>query len=123
MDAFFTRLYVSSSLPLADLVDVAESALSTDADGRSITTDVVDVSFGKGDDFDPVVVSRDPTNFLRYPYSVEIEAMEGATLEQYLDVVALLMRELHKRGATIVASCDWEDDLPGSGRLGDVFRT
>ena len=47
--------------------------------------------------FDRAAIERDPTDFIRYPYSVEIEAEPGATLDRYLEVVASIMMALHVR--------------------------
>ena len=33
-----------------------------------------------------------------------------------------IMTALHSHGANVVASCDWEDDLRGQGKLGTVFE-
>jgi len=71
------------------------------------------------DDYSPEVLQRDPTDFVYFPYTVEIEAAsEGMGLKRYLGVVATVMEALAGSGMRVVAACDWEDRLPGGGRLG-----
>lgn len=57
--------------------------------------------------------------FLRFPYVIAIQPIEMVelSLEEYLDRVGLLMEALAAGGMRVVAACDWEDQLPGGGRL------
>ncbi|MBL4635469.1 MAG: hypothetical protein JKY56_16530 [Kofleriaceae bacterium] len=79
----------------------------------------VDVSSSK--DFDTDVIARDPSEFIYYPYTVDVESAPGLSLKSYLEQVSTVMIHLAGEGATVVASCDWEQHLPGSGRLGSPF--
>jgi hypothetical protein len=121
MSAFFSRLYVASQSPLSELLGAVAHVLDGDEDMSTITTSVASTYFSTSDDYDCAAVQRDATDFIRYPYSVEIEAAPNVGLDRYLEEVALIMRTLHTLGSNVVASCDWEDLLPGSGKLGAAF--
>ncbi len=56
------------------------------------------------------------TDFIHYPYTVEVIS-QGLELEEYLGRVGAVMNALHTEGAAVVAACDWEDLLPGRGSL------
>ena len=122
MTAFYTRLYVASDVPLSDLRLAVARAFDANIEMFTVSTDAASIDFYASDDSDPPSVERDPGNFLRYPYCIEIDASPTVTLERYLEIVASTMRQLHALGANVVASCDWEDRLPGSGKLGAVFE-
>jgi hypothetical protein len=121
VERFYTRLYIDSKFHLPALVGAIARALGGRLEMSSVDTGVLSADFHTSDDYDRARVQHDPSDFLRYPFSVEVEAIASVPLDRYLDEVALMMRELQALGANVAASCDWEDLLPGGGKLGTAF--
>ena len=57
-------------------------------------------------------------DFISYAYTVEVVSVEDMPLNTYIDLTSNVMNHLHKNNAKVVAACDWEDQLPGAGKLG-----
>jgi hypothetical protein len=117
----FTRLYVDGSMMLEALLLGVMRSIGGTRERNSVETSDLTVDVRRNDDFDQASLDSDPRDYLRYRYSVEIEGTEAVPLTQYLESVATIMQGIFDLGANVVASCDWEDALPGSGRLGPVF--
>lgn len=59
-----------------------------------------------------------PDDFLQYPYAIEVFADgKAVSLEEYLGFVSRLMTTLYDKGMDVVVACDWEERLPGGGKL------
>ena len=58
-------------------------------------------------------------DFVTFKFLVEVydESCE-VELDAYLEQLARVMLALQDMGARVVAACDWEERLPGGGRLG-----
>lgn len=121
MKPFFSRLYVASPRPLSELVDAIARVLDASEHMCTITTPVASTDLLTNDDYDRAALEWDASDYIRYPYSVDIESAPNVGLYRYLDEVALIMRTLHSHGSNVVASCDWEELLPGAGKLGAAF--
>ena len=73
-------------------------------------------SFRPNPDADPARLSANSKDFIAFPFTIEMVTDEVA-LEEYLAKVARLMNSLHAGGASVVAACDWENQLPSGGAL------
>jgi hypothetical protein len=122
MEAPYTRLYVNCDAALNELREHVAAALNGQIEFRTVVAYAVEADVMENIDSDPSSVLNAPCDFIHYPYSVEIEGTSNVTLAEYINVVSHVMRSLHSTGAWIVASCDWESDLPGSGKLGGPFE-
>jgi hypothetical protein len=122
MENPYCRLYVQSAASLEALQRLVVVAATGDVASPSQVLRDVLIDVRISDDYDVRGVERDPTHFVYYRYSVDVQATAVTPVADFLDLVSLLMRAIESEGANVVASCDWEDELPGSGKLGPDFH-
>jgi len=122
MTALYTRLYVNSALSTEHLLRRVAEVISGSVGIETVVSEHVEVDVRANDDFDPKALHQEPRDFIHFSYSVEVETRIGLPLGSYLSIVGQLMRGLSDVGASVVASCEWEERLPGSGRLGPAFE-
>jgi hypothetical protein len=54
-----------------------------------------------------------------FPCTVEVVGdSDTSSVAEYLRIVGVVMEALHQGGSKVVAACDWEEQLPGRGKLG-----
>jgi hypothetical protein len=111
-DELYTRLFVDT--PTLDALRASVAALiggRVHIEGGSIEVDVDTNPYAS-----PPAPHVNTEDFMEFPFTVELFA-DSSDLESYLAVVAAVMTGLHAQGASVVAACDWESRLPGSGAL------
>lgn len=108
-------------MSLTELLERVAEVLEGTVDMQTVVSNELEADVRMSDEFEPKLIERDAGDFIHYPYSVEVEAIKGTPLQTYLDLVGRLMVQLCGAGAAVVASCDWERDLPGFGKLGAPF--
>ncbi len=119
MARLYTELFVNAPSDLGTLVSKVASAVSGTVDLDTVTGMACEMDVRKSDDYSPEMLARDPSDFIYFPYTVEIEPVRSdLDLERYLAVVGSVMESLARTGMQVVAACDWENRLPGRGRLG-----
>ena len=123
MDPPYTILYVDSTSTLEKLFNEVAYAVEGTIRRGTVFSKCVEVDVRVNEYFEQRIIDRDPGDFIHYAYTVEVEANEGVSLDYYLEAVSSLMRCLHAKDVNVVAACDWEDKLPGSGKLGKAFAT
>ena len=121
MERHYTRLYVDSAMSLSQLLEVAARAVGGTLDADTVIAGDVQIDVRMNDDFDRHAVNIDPTDFIHYVYSIEIEEDSRVALESYLELVRKVMCAIQTGRSNVVAACDWEDELPGAGKLGPAF--
>jgi len=111
---FYTRLFVEIDTTLGKLLQL----VATDCNGT------IDMMTVKLEEFEMDIIKseytltyHDPHDFMSYSYNIEVVNIKEVSLDDYLIFVGKLMNKLYNHNAKIVASCDWEDDLPGHGKL------
>jgi len=115
----YTRLFVDGRSPLAGVLATVTASVSGRVESGTVFGAGCALDARTNDDYSSQALQRDPADFVYFPYTVEIEAAgERMSLKQYLGVVGTVMQALAGAGMRVVAACDWEDRLPGRGRLG-----
>ncbi len=115
------RLYVNALMTPSELTARVAEALGGVVGRGGFATAALEGDVRRGADHEPATVAMDPQDYIRYPYAVEVEGRDGVELNRYVEGVGQVMRVLERLGASVVAACDWEDELPGAGKLGPAF--
>jgi hypothetical protein len=108
---FYTRLFVKMATTHDILLQRVAAILNGQIDIWTVEADGLVADVRPNED-----AEGDATDFIHYPYTVEV-ATQSLELEDYLSRVGAVMNALHAEGAAVVAACDWEDVLPGRGSL------
>lgn len=57
-------------------------------------------------------------DFMRFPYAIDVFVLSASVSEaEFVEFLSRAMRALHERRMQVVAACDWEESLPGRGKL------
>ncbi|MGH1487219.1 MAG: hypothetical protein ACRBCI_13480 [Cellvibrionaceae bacterium] len=115
MTEFYTKLFVKIDISLQALLQVVASICNGDIDVMTVEAGRYEVDVLENKD---ASVISDPSDFMSFDYIVEIVNIEDTTLDAYLEFTGNLMTKLNSNDAKVVAACDWEEKLPGSGKLG-----
>ena len=114
MAEFYTKLFVQIDIALQELLQLVANTCSGNIDVVTIEVDKIEIDIMKNESAPTI---SDPNDFMSYPYTAEVVNIEDMSLESYLEFTGSLMKNLNSNGAKVVAACDWEDKLPGHGKL------
>ena len=120
MSELYSKLFVQTPRSHPDLLTfVASASKGTVDDGWTVVSGLYEMDVRPNDESTEEAHRAHPGDFLYFPYTVEVvtESIAGETSD-YVQFVASLMKQLYADGMQVVAACDWEDELPGGGRLG-----
>lgn len=115
MKEFYTKLFVDIDITLEALLQMVADILAGNIDMRTIETNSVEVDVFQNE---YALKATNSSDFIFYAYTVEVVNVEEMPLNVYIDLTSRVMNHLHKNSARVVAACDWEDQLPGGGKLG-----
>lgn len=118
---FYVRLYVDLESHPEVLLQQLAGFVDGDVKRRTVAAKGLEVDVSRNDEFSPDRLRSDKRDFLYYPLSFDIEATGGTPLDEFLAEVGRIMNWLASLGASVVASCDWEELLPGHGKVGAPF--
>jgi hypothetical protein len=119
MDELFATFYVDSSRPYAGVLQAVAKVLDGEVARWTVETEFLEVDVRSNDDYRSPQRASSPDNFLYFPYTLDVEAVGGNVgLDPFLAAVSKLMIGLAGLGMRVVVACDWEEQLPGRGRLG-----
>jgi hypothetical protein len=110
------KLFVGAADGIGTVDDVLDSItglIDGTAFHRQVETHSLGVIVGDNDDADEDVDPDDPDGFLALPFVVEIYFTPDTDHSKRVASVSNLITDLRSRGATVVAACDYEDELPG----------
>lgn len=116
MEEYYTKLFVNAPGNLkAFILEVGNIA------GGEISLDtVVSVSLEldiKRNDMGHSQMGGPENDFLHFGFTIDVVNAVEMTLAHYLDQVGTVMTRLGEKGYCVVAACDWEEALPGRGRI------
>lgn len=120
MEELYTKLFVNSERSQQDLFAFVAEVSSGEGEERwTVVSGDYEMDVRLNDEGTEEARRTHPGDFLYFPFTVEVVA-EGnpSDVANYVRFVGSLMTELHAKGMQVVASCDWEGELPGRGRLG-----
>ena len=116
-EELYTRIFVDTQRMHSAVLRTVAEVLGGQVDGWTVRAGDVEVDVRKNSDAlaEPSAAGEDA--FLHFPLTAEV-VTQTLSLEAYLSRVAAIMERLHQDGAKVVAACDWEEQLPGGGKLG-----
>lgn len=120
MSELYTKLFVRSERAHPDLLAlVADACDGKVEEGWTVVAGEYEIDVRPNDDATGEAQREHPGDFLYFPYTVEVVTdVNACETADYIDFVGSLMNRLHSEGMQVVAACDWENELPGGGRLG-----
>jgi hypothetical protein len=115
MKELYTKLYVEIYNTLEELLQMVADVLVGNIDMTTIETNLIEVDVIHNEFASKVT---EPDDFISYAYTVEVVNVVEMPLNVYIDLTSDIMNHLNENNAKVVAACDWEDQLPGGGKLG-----
>jgi hypothetical protein len=113
-----STVFVRFEGSLEDLLDVVTSLAIGRRERRTVTREPYKLYVRPNDYRLQQDAGSRADDFLQYPYTVDILAdSNDVHLEDYLGFVGQLLVALHAKEMDVVTACDWEDRLPGKGKL------
>lgn len=109
---FYTRLFVEIDISLEKLLQLIATYCNGTINMRTVEIEEFEMDIMKSE---YALTYHDPNDFMSYKYNIEIVNIKEVLLSDYLKFVRKLMNNLYNHNAKVVASCDWEDDLPSLG--------
>ena len=114
----YTKLFVNIEMTHDELLRFVARLFGGDIEMWTVVCRSLDFDVRPNDDVDIQVLDSALDEFIRFPFTIEVASTTDITLEDYLAAIARLMIEIETKSGSVVAACDWEDMLPGEGRLG-----
>jgi hypothetical protein len=119
MSELYAKLFVDTRMGHADILKTTADAVKGQLQQWTIEAADVEIDVRPNDDYNSPQRALAPDDFLYFPFALDVEASSDAVpLKRFLDVLSQLMQQFATAGMRVVVACDWEDDLPGGGRLG-----
>lgn len=112
----YVQLYVDVGLECTGLLSLVANIVGGRVSRFSVEAEGLEIEVGKNGRR-LGVLRNGPDAFLEYEYLVELERPELMEMTAFHALVARVMTGLHSRNASVVAACDFEEVLPGCGRL------
>ncbi|MBD1556271.1 hypothetical protein HC752_04915 [Vibrio sp. S9_S30] len=113
---FHTKIFVDANTELADLITRLSKLVDGTVSIDTVLTNALELDV-KRNDLGPSASHNIDDGFLAYGFTVEIVNTVDMRFDLYLEAVGDIMMNLNERGHSVVASCDWEEKLPGCGRI------
>ena len=119
MADLFAKAYVDGNIEHAALLQLVAGAVAGDADGWTVVAETAEIDVLANDDARSNRQEDNLDDFVYFPYALDIEAAATPVpLDDFIKIVSSVMIRLEKEGLRVVVACDWEERLPGGGRLG-----
>jgi len=110
----YATLYVDSELRASELNKLLSQIPGARSDNEDVVYGGVAFTVLDNDDFLPAP-ERPDAAFLFFRYRMEAVPVEGTSRQAVLEAVGCVLGTLWRSGATAVASCEYEDELPLHG--------
>jgi len=81
----------------------------------SIESDVFTIDFFNNKEFNENKAIEFPDGFIHFPHFLDIDIVDEEREREYKEVVRKIMLYLWSEGCQLVASSDFEDELPHNG--------
>ena len=114
MIEFYTKLFVDINISLKALVGLIANICDGQVDLTTVELEDFEIDIGQNEYAEMI---NDITDFMSFKYTVEVVNKEDIKLEEYLLFISNLMLKINSQKAKVVAACDWEEMLPGKGKL------
>ncbi len=112
----YSKYFINSTLEFEELMALLLSLMGGERQRRVIQCKKYSLTVIKNKDHDEQKVNLDPTNFLYYPYYLELEAEADLDFEVFLGIARELFLGLMDSTISATVACDFEELLPLNGR-------
>jgi hypothetical protein len=119
----FCRINVQSEMPHHEFVTFIARSVGGRSHMNSVESDRLDISVDDNDAFDPEKSRLGKDRWLYFPYTLEIDPIEGVSPGEYIAAIGTLLQSLWSSCMDAVASCDFEEQLPRNARRLKWLRT
>ena len=109
-DELYCKLYVNTDLK--ELIGVVATILRGGVTQRTITTPVFAASIIKNKLADKHPFSLSDEECASFPWYLEVIGFDTTHRVEFVQALSELMRGLREKGCRVVASCDFENELP-----------
>lgn len=113
-DSLYCQIFLNTHLN-NDILNGLENLLNTKTIGNVIALEAVEIELRENESFDPKLCKEATNRFLYFPYYIEIDAFPEQTQENQINLVSKILEYFWSSGFEVVASCDYEEQLPNSG--------
>lgn len=118
MEECYAKIFVDDDSRRADVMTKVAEAMGGHIEVRTLVGDGFEVDFLDGEPATADHEIAEEDAFLYYPLVLELVAVDDAmAVPDFVAIASKLMHALHADGAAVVAACDFEEALPGGGRL------
>jgi hypothetical protein len=117
MEDLFAMLYVDTSLDHRSLLESVARFLDGEVADWTVESQAIEADVRPNDDYRSPERASSLNDFVYFPYTVDVESVGSTGLEAFLGAISKIMFGLAGSRMRVVVACEWEDRLPGGGRL------
>jgi hypothetical protein len=120
VNATYCTVYVHGAEDCQDLARAVGDILGgTVGDRCIVVAEGVEAQAHDSDEFSPVRATEFPVGFYYFPFLLEVDFAEGATVDTAVESVGRVLRGLWDRGWAAVATSGYADRLPYEGGVSE----
>jgi hypothetical protein len=113
---FFCRINVQAEMPHEEFVSFLARQVGGCSRMNAVRSRTLDILVDENDVFDAAKSHTGADRWLYFRYTLEVDPVKGVAAEDYIASVGALLKSLWTACMDAVASCDFEDRLPGNER-------
>ncbi len=114
MDELYCKIFINTRLPRYKLSSMISEIFDGQIERRTVSCDGFEVDIIENDDWNQAI-GFEVTDFVYFPYYLEIGAESGFTHSSFIEAVQRILICLWEKHIPAVASCDFEDLLLNKG--------
>lgn len=116
MEDLYCKIFINSSMSIEELSQEIGNFCEIMPDKfLSIENDYFTIDILRNKEFSEEKTKEFPDGFLYFPYFLDIEGTENTEREEYIKLIGDLILYLWDKKCQLVASSDFEEDLPNKG--------
>ena len=108
------ELFVDTTLDEDRIAEIVRHACPGTYEYGLLKSQFVEIYVEKNDKIDTDISRKPGKQFLNFPIAMLLTALPGTSDETFKDITERVMRRLQSEGFTVIAACDFEDELPQS---------
>ena len=106
----YCKIYADSDTPREDLIQVVSASINGTRQLRTVESDSLEADILSNEDFDPTK-RNEKDAFLFYRHYLDVFPKAGASREEFISSVRILISKLKSNGYKAVPACDFEQEL------------
>ncbi|KKD39168.1 hypothetical protein [Limnoraphis robusta] len=114
-ESLYCQIFLNTELNKSDIIKGLENLLNTKSTGNVIALESVEIELRDNESFEQKLCKEATNRFLYFPYYIEVDPFPEQTQENQIDLVSKILEYSWSSGFEVVASCDYEEQLPNSG--------